>query len=331
MSLTEYFQGLATSAFLRDVDRREREPVRLATTVGVGLIVGLVAASACMILVMVAYVFLIGRAGEGVQVLGRIALELKTPNPKDPGLGLFALVMAAAIDSGFMVAFVALAAGLAHRSLQAYVTVARAVRWRLLGAGLGFSGILLGGFILVDRLATGGHQALPILTTTSGVLGQFAYFLGSLLLVPAAAAEELFFRGWLLRLTAAFTRNPLVVLGLQALIFAAMHFEFTPDAMITLTLMGLSLGYMTLRLGGIELAAGIHAMNNIAIVLLVSPAVPHGSPTVTIGALLSNLLLVAGYVAMTEAVARWEPLRRLTGVTRDDLSGRPPEVWNEVF
>jgi hypothetical protein len=71
---------------------------------------------------------------------------------------------------------------------------------------------------------------------------------------------------------------------------------------------------MTLRLGGIEFAVGAHAANNILILLFIQPMSlkpdpPHGFPPET---LVIAPLMLAGYVALAEIVARWAPLRRWT-------------------
>ena len=107
--------------------------------------------------------------------------------------------------------------------------------------------------------------------------------------------------------------------------FSAAHFDFSPDAFMTRALMGAGFAYMTLRLGGIEFSTGAHAANNLLIVLFVEPlALPAtGDVTnLTSGALLEDVILVAGYVAITESVARISSLRRWAGIQMDEIA--PP-------
>jgi membrane protease YdiL (CAAX protease family) len=107
------------------------------------------------------------------------------------------------------------------------------------------------------------------------------------------------------------------------LVFSALHFDFSPDGFITRVAMGVGLAYMTLRLGGVELAAGVHAANNITIVLFVQqfgPVATDDGSGLSVEVLLSDLVLLAGYVGLAEAVVRIGPLSRLLGVRAGDLS-----------
>jgi len=83
-------------------------------------------------------------------------------------------------------------------------------------------------------------------------------------LVPfQAAAEEYVFRGWLLQATGSFLRSPALVVIPQAVLFAAAHGWGTPWGFATLTVFGLSAGWLTIRTGGIEAAVALHVMNNV--------------------------------------------------------------------
>jgi hypothetical protein len=131
------------------------------------------------------------------------------------------------------------------------------------------------------------------------------------------------FRGWLLRQLAAFNRSPGVLVFVTAVAFAAAHFDFSPDAFLTRTLMGAGFAYMTLRLGGIELATGAHAANNILFILFIEPLNPaanDGAGGLPAGVLLGDVVLVAGYVAMAEAAARLPALRRWAGVDLAEIA-----------
>jgi membrane protease YdiL (CAAX protease family) len=218
---------------------------------------------------------------------------------------------------------------MAHRRLITYATVAPRFRWGLLGLGLGLSVLVLTPALAAERvLGPGGPP--PILAISGGLPAQGLYLAAGLTMIPAALAEELVFRGWLLRATSGFARRPGPLLAVTAIVFAAAHFAFVPaledaDAFIRLALMGGGWAYMTLRLGGVEFAAGSHAANNLLVVLLLHPLKAetpgsNGGPL----ELLTDLTLVIGYFIITEAVVRWPLLRRLGGVRAGEVS--PPDT-----
>jgi membrane protease YdiL (CAAX protease family) len=125
---------------------------------------------------------------------------------------------------------------------------------------------------------------------------------------------------------AAFTRRPGVLIVVTALAFAAAHFDFAPDAFLTRALMGAGFAYMTLRLGGIELSTGAHAANNILILLFIEPRTVKASAghAVAAGIGLGDLVLVASYLLITEAVVRIAPLRQWAGVRPAEIA--PPTL-----
>ena len=323
MSGPGVWAGLAESTFLADIDARDRDPMRLLASVIGGFVVGFVAAMACWILVLVPFTIAVGRGGDVFKGVGEVALMLQDFPKGGLTFNLLRLVVATATDGTFLVAFVALAAILAKRPFLAYVTVAAKVRWRLLAAGLALSVLAMAPLIAADRLLAPDGLAIPILAISPGPVGRLAYGLSALLLIPAAAAEELLFRGWLLRQTAAFTRRPAMLVVFTALVFSALHFDFAPGALLTRALMGAGFAYMTLRLGGIEFSTGVHAANNILIVLFIEPLTLQNagaSSDLSLGALLEDVALIAGYIVITEAVVRVAPMRRWAGVRLEELA-----------
>jgi membrane protease YdiL (CAAX protease family) len=322
MSAPGVWAGLAESVFLADVDDRERDPARLATTVLGGAVLGLVASVCLLLLVMVAYTLLSGQGARGVAGLGDALETIGDVTAVGPWIVVLRLVVAAAVDGAFMLVFVAFAALMSHRPLTVYVTAAPRLRWRLLMVGLALSAAALAPIVVAERLIAGGAGAPPFLGVSSLAGDRLAYVVSALLLVPAAAAEELFFRGWLLRQTGAFLRRPVMLLGVTALSFSALHLDFNPDAFLTRALMGAGFAYMTLRLGGIEFSTAAHAVNNMVIVLFLAPISVDQAPAADISAwsLAEDLALVGGYVLITELVARSGPLRRLAGVRSAEVS-----------
>ena len=316
------WRGLGQSVFLADVTPRDRDPGRIAATVIAGVCVGLVASIACWVLVLVPYAYLVGLGGQGLLGLGKVALMFKDADAHDLGITVLRLVESTATDGAFPLAFVALAAIISGRHFLHYVTAARAVRWRLLLTGLALTFVAMAPLVIASRLSAPGAARMPILDITPGVGGRLVYGLAALLLIPSAAAEELMFRGWLLRQVAAFTRNPVVLILVTAIAFSAAHFDFAPDAFLTRLLMGCGFAYMTLRLGGIELATGAHAANNILYILFIEPLAPATAATQASGGgvLFGDLALVIGYVAIAEVVARVEHVRRWAGVEAGDVT-----------
>lgn len=103
--------------------------------------------------------------------------------------------------------------------------------------------------------------------------------LASLLLTPIQiAAEELFCRGYLMQGLGLLTRNRLVLVSLPSLLFAMGHFgnpEMARGAVwmaLQYWSLGVFLALLTLRDNRLELALGIHAAQNMFVLLLANTA-----------------------------------------------------------
>ncbi|MEH0933281.1 CPBP family intramembrane glutamic endopeptidase [Micromonospora sp. CPCC 205558] len=119
-----------------------------------------------------------------------------------------------------------------------------------------------------------GADLLLGLTDDSSIVDPAATWVGGpefaaglvmvLLLVPfQAAAEEYAFRGWLLQAVSAYLRSPWPAIALQAVLFAAAHGWGTGWGFLDLAFMGLLLGWLTIRTGGLEAAIALHVVNNV--------------------------------------------------------------------
>ncbi len=317
------WSGLSRSAFLADVGPEDRDARRLLVTLTVGLAVSILAGIAGWIVIVAPAAILSGAGGKGLAALGEVALSMSDPHAQSLPVAVIRLLVTAASDALFLLVFVAVAAAVAGHDLKRYFTAASRFRWRLLGAGLILAMAALTPAVLTDRSLAVDTGAPPILAIAPTWDTRMYYVAASLLLVPAAMAEELVFRGWLLRQFAALSRRPsLLVIG-SGLVFSAIHLDFSPDGFITRAVMGAGLAYMTLRLGGIELAAGVHAANNIMIVLFIQqlgPATAAGGEGLTLGSLIADAAMLAGYVAIAEAIARIGPLGRALGVGPMEIS-----------
>jgi membrane protease YdiL (CAAX protease family) len=318
--------GLAKSAFIADLDARDRAPGPILGTLALGPLAALVAAMAAMVLVLTIYTLLSGHGQEGLEGFKRIVWALKDAGPPTLASETLGLFLDATVNGVVALTFVAVAAAFAHRPLHSYLTAARRVRWRLLAAGLVLGALALTPVLMFDRLVSGSDNPLPLISLTPDVWGRIAYVGTSLLFIPAAAAEEIFFRGWCLRQFAAFSKNPAYMMLATALAFSALHFDFNPDSFLTRALMGVGFAYMTLRLGGIEFSTAVHATNNILIILFVAPLslqLPEQGTGITAESLIVDLAMIVGYLAITELVARSPRLRRWAGVRSSELSPSP--------
>jgi len=322
MSAQGVWAGLADSVFLTGMDDRERDPARLAATLLGGVALGLIAAICGLLLVMIAYAILIGEGSRGVGGLSDAARAISDPQAVGPGLTVLRLVVATAVDAVFLLVFVGVAAAMVRQPLRIYITCAPRVRWRLLLVGMALSAASMAPIVIAERLASGDGGPPPFLSISPQLGDRVVYSLSALLLIPAAAAEELFFRGWLLRQTGAFLRRPMILIAATSLTFSALHFDPNLDAFLTRALMGAGFAYMTLRLGGVEVAAGAHAVNNILIVLFQQSLSFEQNAAAGFSAfsLVEDFALVGGYVLITELIARLPTLRRLAGVRIEELS-----------
>jgi len=312
---------LSHAAFIADLSPRERSLWRIALTLVAGLLGGLVVGLIGGLLALLAIVVATGGLKGGLQSLLQGVNSLVSEGGATVRGALGLLSMAAATNVPLAATFIVIAAMIAGRKVSRYVTTAPKIRWRLLLAGLLLSFLIIGpGLCLAQSLDPHAPPA-PMLNLAKDWPTRIGYAIACfLLLIPAAAAEEILFRGWLLRQSAMVTRNPWFLMALNGVLFSAVHgigapSELAPDPFLTRALMGAGFTYMTLRLGGIEFSTGAHAANNILIVLFVEPLTlkPAASSGVSIDSLAQDLFLLVSYVLMAEAVARWPLLRRWSG------------------
>jgi membrane protease YdiL (CAAX protease family) len=311
---TTVLAELQRSPFLDDLTPADRRVWRVLLTLPIGVVAALLAAVIGGVAVFVVFAI----AGGDIDAAERLMATLgQAAVPVGLTATAFVLALLAFANGGMALAFTGVAALLHHRKLRSYFTAAPRFRWRLLLLGLGMFAAALGPMLLASAALDPKAPGAPILAVSSGLGGRLAYAVVVVaLLLVAAAAEELVFRGWLLKVTGAFVRDPRIVLVLSGALFSAIHLDPNLDAFLVRMAMGVGLAWMTLRLGGIEFAIGAHAANNIFILLFIQPMSlkpepPHAFPPET---LIVAPLMLAGYVAMAEIVARWAPLRRWSRV-----------------
>ena len=319
--------GLAGSAFIADVDARDRAPLQIVGSIAGGFIIGAVAAIAAMILLLTLNVLVSGHGAEGLAGISNLLIALRDEKTASLSSTLLQLIIDTGVNLAFALAFVATAAAIMTRHFRVFVTIAARFRWRLVVSGVALSILVLAPVFIVDRFVTGPPSAIPLIAISPDWLQRLGYLLTAVLFIPAAAAEELVFRGWLLRQSAAFVRRPLLLLLATGFLFAVMHLDFNPDSLLTRTLMGAGFAYMTLRLGGIEFSIGAHAANNMLIMLLIQPLtlqLPRQTSAISALSLIEDAALIAGYILITEAVARSPTLGRFSGLGPDEVSASSP-------
>ncbi|MEU8225286.1 CPBP family intramembrane glutamic endopeptidase [Kribbella sp. NPDC048915] len=214
------------------------------------------------------------------------------PFPEPSGVDLFpndtenlalTLVMLAVLTP-----FVGLAAWLVQRRpFWSVASVLNRIRWRWLLwcclPALGYIGLSVVTGIVVDTL----FPAQDAIGTTEGEwIGWGAFVVPALvivLLVPfQSAAEEFVFRGWLLQAVGAYGpddpngrarwlrilfRSPWPGIVVSSAVFVSAH-GYTSWAMADIFLFAVTVGWLTVRTGGLEAAIALHVLNNLIAFLL---------------------------------------------------------------
>ncbi len=102
------------------------------------------------------------------------------------------------------------------------------------------------------------------------------FFLFAIVLTPYQSAfEEVLFRGYILQVISLITKSKYMMVSVSAILFAVIHlgnpepYEYGFTGYVTfLIIMGAFSAWITLLDGGIELAVGLHAINNLWIFLI---------------------------------------------------------------
>ena len=304
------------SAFIHDLPPRERSLWRFALTLGVGIVVFLLATTFTLVAVGLLYVPLFHwpspRAPGGLSAMLQRFLGLQGSDGRslDSALQIIGLAIASNVVPFF--AFIGVAVAMGSGSLRAICTAAARFRWRLLLAGFLLASILIGPFMLADQWLDPKAGPPPILSV-SPEFGVRIFYAAvcALAFLPAAMGEEILFRGWLLRQMSNVTHRWAPLMLFNGALFAAAHLDFAPEAFLERWIMGAGFTYMALRLGGVEFSSGVHFANNFIIVIFIEPLTLKLSPNTGIdpAALVANVGLLGGYILLAEIVCRWPPMR----------------------
>ena len=181
----------------------------------------------------------------------------------DPNLGLVLMIIPFLV---MLFIAILLIKGFHNRTIKQVINGGGAFRWKRFWTGIviwgAFSAVTLIVVLLVDpeNFEFNFHLSsfIPLV-------------LISVLLIPfQAGTEEFFFRGYLAQGVGAWTRNRILVILIPAIFFALMH-SANPEVkdfgfwttMPSYLLFGIFFGVITILDDGIELAVGVHAVNNV--------------------------------------------------------------------
>jgi membrane protease YdiL (CAAX protease family) len=152
------------------------------------------------------------------------------------------------------------------RSLGWVSSVVGRLRWRWLAlTALPIGALVVLGyvaFIVVGSLLEpnpGEVESAPV---------QWGLLLGGLaliiVLVPVqAAAEEYFFRGFLMQMIGGYLRSPWFGVAITSVLFALAHVDFQWTRLLSLTAFGVVAAVLTLYTGGLEAGIVLHTVNNL--------------------------------------------------------------------
>ena len=201
-------------------------------------------------------------------------LQISEPLPDTPmrliDESVFTLVLGTIL--GVMALAILTAAGVAYRRrLTEFLWPGR--RFNAWDLGVGFLAMACVSAILFPvYLWMGGDWAPPILDPLYADWTRPVYLIAGVVgLLIAAAGEEIFCRGVLLRLSSQVIRHPVLLCVINGVLFSALHLDPDPVAFLARALSGAIWTWAAIRLGGIEFAVGAHLANNLMISVFWSP------------------------------------------------------------
>ncbi|ATC33400.1 CPBP family intramembrane metalloprotease [Caulobacter vibrioides] len=315
----ELMETVRRSRFLADLSPLDRDLRRSALVIPVGILTGAVTGLLGVLAAILVFMLIVSGLDGAAAATDLFQAFSGTEQTNLSGRqSLFILAALAGLNLGAATGFV-MAAGAVHkRPFRDYVNDGQPLRWRLVLGGLVLFGVVMA--VVISGVSVVAGQALEpvVLQVSPNLVGRSLYaVLAIALLILASAAEELVFRGWLLKQSAAYIRNPIALMVLNGVLFAAIHLDPNLDAFLFRAAMGAGLTWMALRLGGIELGVGVHAANNVAIVLLLRPITlqPDAAREFQPGLVASAVVMLAGFIGIAELWMRWPALRRWTGLS----------------
>lgn len=189
------------------------------------------------------------RGGQWEEYAGRVTSYQLPEGPASGHLGLALLIPVSIL-------IVRYTQGVRPRWLA---SVQPGVRWRYLMICLGIALVVLNGVLWLSFAAKGVPQF------HAGQDGWLGFLLVLAVTSPLqAAAEEVFFRGYLLQAVGSATGKPWIGVVGSALVFALLHGVQNPALFAHRLAFGLVAGALVVVTGGIEAGIAAHAVNNVA-------------------------------------------------------------------
>lgn len=219
---------------------------------------------------------------------GLVAGEFPEPQGNDLFPSNIENLAATLVALGILTPVVLLSAWLVQRRPWFSVaSVLNRIRWRWLLLcclpGLGYLVVSYALGILVDQIFPSQD---PVAVDEGSWVGLGAFVVPALViifLVPfQSAAEEFVFRGWLVQAIGAYgpdqvtgrmqwfkalLRTPWPAIVISSLAFVSAH-GYTGWAMADIFVFAMTIGWLTVRTGGLEAAISVHALNNLFAFLL---------------------------------------------------------------
>ncbi len=272
--------------FLNNAKQGNNSILRYLITIILSLIVASLVAGAFLAIFIVIWVLLF-KQGLNVEVFLNQLL-------KDP---LFLIVMVG-LSFSISYLFLYLCVRFIHKkTFISIINTGNKVRWKKIGIGaVAWLGIIVI-LDIISYLIDPGSFKISLNPQGFWILALLA-----LIAFPIQASfEEVFFRGYLMQGISLIFERPWVVLMVTSLCFALLHWWNGGTVVMSLSIVmgtfiiGLMLGILTMADNGIELAIGVHIINNLYVSvihsspdgglgnlpsLVVSPSDPYLSPVI---------------------------------------------------
>lgn len=152
------------------------------------------------------------------------------------------------------------------------------------------------------------------------------------LLTPfQAAAEEYFFRGWILQNVGSWFARPIVGLVVSIIVstavFAAAHLSPDPWIIGSLACLAVASGVAAWRTGGLEAGIAMHAVNNVTAFTMVILFGGWDQAFITPTSTASPAVFIFALIVHGSALALilWQAKRK--GIQRRYLPSRPPQLY----